>query len=395
MAGADVDVIVVGAGLFGLTVAERVAGELGLRVLVLERRAHSGGNCASETDPETGIEVHRYGSHIFHCSDETVWRYVNRFSAFNDYRHQVWTVHRGRIFAMPINLGTLCAFYGRSLAPDEARALIVQEAAELGGRSPHNLEDKAISAVGRPLYEALIRGYTLKQWDTDPRLLPPEIISRLPVRYTFDNRYFSDRHQGIPVDGYTALLTRMAASPGIEIRLNTDFFSVREQLPAHRLLVYTGPLDRYFGYGFGRLGWRAVRMERAVMATGDVQGTAVVNYADPEIPWTRIHEFRHYHPERRYPDDRSVIFREFSCPPAADADPAYPIRTEENRRLFEIYRERARAETATVFGGRLGTYRYLDMHQAIGAALKCFDTVIRPRLQGQPVPETAALADPD
>jgi UDP-galactopyranose mutase len=386
---------VVGAGLFGLTVAERVAAELGLRVLVLERRSHPGGNCHSETDPETGIEVHRYGSHIFHCNDETVWRYVNRFSGFNDYRHQVWTVHQGRIFSMPINLGTLCAFYGRTLSPDQARALIAREAGEPSGRPPQNLEDKAVSAVGRPLYEALIRGYTLKQWDTDPRLLPPEIISRLPVRYGFDNRYFNDRYQGIPLAGYGGLLARMAATPGVEIRLDTDFFSVRDRLPAHRLLVYTGPIDRYFGYGCGHLGWRAVRMEREVVASGDFQGTAVVNYADAGIPWTRIHEFRHYHPERRYQDRRSVIFREFPCAPAADADPAYPIRTAENRRLFEAYRERAHAETDTVFGGRLGTYRYLDMHQAIGSALKCFETVIRPRLEGRPVAAAAALVDQD
>ncbi len=382
------DIIVVGAGLFGLTVAERVAGELGLRVLVLERRGHLGGNCYSEIDTDTGIEVHRYGSHIFHCSDDGVWRYVNRFSRFNDYRHQVWTVHRGRIFAMPINLATICAFYDRTLSPDQARALIAREASGLGNQPPRTLEDKAVSAIGRPLYEALVRGYTLKQWDTDPRLLPAEIISRLPVRYTFDNRYFSDRYQGLPIDGYTSLLSKMAATLGVEIRLGTDFFSIRDQLPAHKLLIYTGPLDHYFGFDCGRLGWRAVRMQREVMATGDVQGTAVINYADPDVPWTRVHEFRHYHPERSYPLDRSVIFREFPCAPGPDADPAYPIRTDENRRLFETYRERARAETNTIFGGRLGTYRYLDMHQAIGSALKCFETIIRPRLLGHPAPCT-------
>ncbi len=378
------DVIIVGAGLFGLTMAERVATELGLRVLILERRPHLGGNCYSEIDPETGIERHRYGSHIFHCNDDDIWKYVHRFSRFNDYRHHVWTIHRGRVFSMPINLSTICAFYGRFLSPDQARCLIAEEASELGSRIPQTFEEKAISSIGRPLYEALIRGYTLKQWDTDPQLLPAEIISRLPVRYNFDNSYFNDRYQGIPIDGYTAWLSRMIVNPNIDIQLNTDFFSIREQLLRHRLLIYTGPLDRYFNYDCGRLGWRAVRMESAVVATGDFQGTSVVNYADSDIPWTRIHEFRHYHPERHYPHDRSAIVREFSCPPSPDADPAYPIRTEDNRRLFGLYRDRARAESGTIFGGRLGTYRYLDMHQAIGAALKSFNTAVRPRLQGQP-----------
>jgi UDP-galactopyranose mutase len=392
MSGADVvDVVVVGAGLFGLTIAERVAGDLGLKVLVLDCRSHLGGNCWSESDPATGIEVHRYGSHIFHCSDETIWRYINRFSAFNDYRHQVWTVHDGRAYAMPINLATLCAFYRRVLSPDQARALVTEAAAELGGRTPQNLEEKAIASVGRPLYEALIRGYTQKQWGADPRTLPSEIITRLPVRTSFDSRYFSDRFQGVPVDGYAALLTRMATSPDIELRLGCDFFEVRDRLPTHRLLVYTGPIDRYFNDRCGRLGWRAVRFERETVATGDFQGTAVVNYADPEVPWTRIHEFRHYHPERPYPIDRTVISREFSCTPGPDADPAYPIRTPDNRRLLEAYRALALAEPATVFGGRLGSYRYLDMHQVLGSALKTFDTVIRPRLLGQGVTAAALL----
>ena len=378
------DIVVVGAGLFGLTIAERAAAELGLRVLVLERRDHIGGNCASAPDPDTGIEVHRYGSHIFHCDDETIWRYVNRFSAFNSYCHQVVTRHRGRFYSMPIKLGTLSAFYERALTPAEARALIRSETGNTAHTDPDSLEAKAVATIGRPLYEALIRGYTGKHWGADPRTLPAEIITRLPVRYTFDQRYFSDRHQGIPVDGYTALLSRMATSPLIEVRIATDFFAVRDHLPAHRLLVYTGPLDRYFDERCGPLGWRAVRFEREVVASPDFQGTAVINEADAEVPWTRTHEYRHYHPERRQPADRTVIFREFSGPPGVDADPAYPIRTIENVRRLNAYLALARAEENTIFGGRLGSYRYLDMHQAIGAALKCFDGSIRPRFLGSP-----------
>jgi UDP-galactopyranose mutase len=379
-----VDVLVVGAGLFGLTIAERIATELGRRVLVLDRRAHLGGNCWSEPDPETGIEVHKYGSHIFHCSDERIWRYVNRFARFNDYRHQVFTVHRDRLYPMPINLQTIAAFFGRMMGPDEARRLVAAQAAELAGRVPANLEEKAISLIGRPLYEAFIRGYTAKQWATDPTRLPADIITRLPVRYGCNARYFNDTHEGIPLDGYGAMLARMAADPRISVELGVDYFDLRDRLPPAALTIYTGPIDRYFGYRCGRLGWRAVSFEREVVPTGDFQGTAVVNYADEAVPYTRIHEFRHYHPERAYPADRTVIFREYSEAWTGAADPAYPIRTAEDRRRLDAYRALAETEVGVIFGGRLGTYKYLDMHQAIGSALTCFERHVRPALSGQP-----------
>lgn len=204
----NADLVVAGSGLFGLTVAERCADELGLRVLLLERRGHIGGNAYSEPEPETGIEVHRYGAHLFHTSNARVWEYVNRFTAFTSYRHRVFTVFKGRVYPMPINLGTICEYFGRVMGPDEARELIARQAADV--TAPRNLEEKAVSLIGRPLYEAFIRGYTAKQWRTDPRELPAEIITRLPVRYTFDNRYFNDTYEGLPVDGYGAWLARMA-----------------------------------------------------------------------------------------------------------------------------------------------------------------------------------------
>ncbi|GLZ07419.1 UDP-galactopyranose mutase [Actinomadura sp. NBRC 104412] len=367
----------VGSGFFGLTVAERCAAGLGLRVLVLERRDHIGGNAYSEDEPQTGIEVHRYGAHLFHTSNERVWRYANRFTKFTDYRHRVYTTFKNRVYPLPINLGTICEFFGRVCTPDQARALIAEQSAEV--TDPRNLEEKAISLIGRPLYEAFVRGYTAKQWQTDPRELPPEIITRLPVRYTFDNRYFDDVHEGLPVDGYTAWLERMADHPNIEVRLGTDFFDLRADLAGRVPVVYTGPLDRYFDFAEGALGWRTLDFDLEVKPTGDFQGTAVMNYADEDVPYTRIHEFRHFHPEREhYPDDRTVIMREYSRFAGRNDEPYYPINTPEDRRRLLKYRELARGENGVLFGGRLGTYRYLDMHMAIASALSLVDNRLRP-----------------
>jgi UDP-galactopyranose mutase len=379
--------VVVGSGFFGLTVAERAAAELGLRVLVVDRRSHIGGNAYSEPEPETGIEVHRYGAHLFHTSNDRVWDYVNRFTRFTGYQHRVFSTYKGRVYPMPINLATICEYFGRAMSPDEARALVTEQSAELESAEASNLEEKAISLIGRPLYEAFIRGYTAKQWQTDPRDLPAEVIARLPVRYTFDNRYFSDTHEGLPVDGYTAWLEKMAADERIEVRLGTDWFDVRQELRAAHPdapVVYTGPLDRYFDYSEGQLGWRTLDFEVEVLETGDYQGTPVMNYNDPDVPYTRIHEFRHFHPEREYPTDKTVIMREYSRFAADDDEPYYPINTDADRALLAAYRERAKAETASakvLFGGRLGTYQYLDMHMAIASALNMYDNTLLPHLR--------------
>jgi UDP-galactopyranose mutase len=386
------DLVIVGSGFFGLTVAERVANELGLRVLVLERRDHLGGNAYSEPDPDTGIEVHRYGAHLFHTSNRRVWDYVNRFSTFTDYVHHVYTNHQGVVYPMPINLGTVNQFFSAAMSPEQARALIVEQSAEVAAGSAQNLEEKGISLIGRPLYEAFIRGYTAKQWQTDPKELPASIISRLPVRYTYDNRYFSDTWEGLPAEGYTALLARMADSPLIEVRLETDFFDVRAELDSVPV-VYTGALDRYFDYREGRLGWRTLDFEREVAPVKDFQGTSVMNYADEDVPYTRIHEFRHFHPERDYPENRTVIMREYSRFAEDDDEPYYPINTPADREMLLRYRALADAEPGVVFGGRLGTYQYLDMHMAIAAALQTYDTVLQPHLTDgaplKPQPVTA------
>ncbi len=375
----NADLVIVGSGFFGLTIAERCANDLGLRVLILERRAHIGGNAYSEPEPQTGIEIHRYGAHLFHTSNAKVWEYVNRFTAFTGYQHRVFSIYKSRVYPLPINLGTICEYFGAAMSPDEARALIAEQAAEVTAGSAANLEQKAVSLIGRPLYEAFIRGYTAKQWQTDPADLPAEIITRLPVRYTFNNRYFSDTYEGLPVDGYTAWLERMIDHPNIEVRLDTDFLAMRSDFQGQVPVMYTGPLDEYFAYAAGELGWRTLDFELEVLGTGDFQGTPVMNYADADVPFTRIHEFRHFHPERDwYPKDKTVIMREFSRFASRGDEPYYPINTAQDRERLLRYREMADAEPGVLFGGRLGTYKYLDMHMAIGSALSTFENKIRP-----------------
>ncbi|WP_022893614.1 UDP-galactopyranose mutase [Agromyces subbeticus] len=381
----DVDLVVVGSGFFGLTVAERVAEELGLKVLVIDRRDHIGGNAYSEADAETGIEVHRYGAHLFHTSNPSVWEYVNRFTSFTDYVHRVYTTHKGEVYPLPINLGTINQFFRSALGPAEARALVAEQAAEHETGEVQDLEEKAISLIGRPLYEAFIRDYTAKQWQTDPRELPAEVISRLPVRYTYDNRYFNDRFEGLPTDGYTAWIERMADHDNIEVRLSTDFFDESQPVNKSAIVgqvpvVYTGPIDRYFEYSAGELAWRTLDFEREVLPIGDFQGTPVMNYADLDTPYTRIHEFRHFHPEREYPDDKTVIMREFSRFAERGDEPYYPVNTAEDRERLLAYRELGKQESRVHFGGRLGTYQYLDMHMAIGSALSMYENKLKPAL---------------
>ncbi|AUN38836.1 UDP-galactopyranose mutase [Tsukamurella tyrosinosolvens] len=382
------DLIVVGSGFFGLTIAERTAAELGKRVLVIERRPHLGGNAYSEPEPETGIEIHKYGAHLFHTSNERVWEYVNKFTDFTGYQHRVFAMHKGQAYQFPLGLGLVSQFFGRYFTPDEAKALIQEQASEFDSKDAQNFEEKAISLIGRPLYEAFIKHYTAKQWETDPKNLPAGNITRLPVRYTFDNRYFNDTHEGLPVDGYTAWLENMAASDLIDVRLDTDWFDVRDELTAaspDAPIVYTGPLDRYFDYSAGRLGWRTLDFETEVLPVGDFQGTPVMNYNDADVQYTRIHEFRHFHPERTsYPTDKTVIMREFGRFANDDDEPYYPINTPSDREMLAAYRALAKTEAAerkVLFGGRLGTYQYLDMHMAIASALSMFDNTLRPHLE--------------
>ena len=382
----DYDLIVVGSGLFGLTIAERVASQLDKRVLIVEIRDHLGGNAYSEPEPTTGIEVHKYGAHLFHTSNTRVWEYVNQFTAFTGYQHRVFAMHDGQAYQFPMGLGLVSQFFGRYFSPEEARKLIQEQASEIETDQATNLEEKAISLIGRPLYEAFVRDYTAKQWQTDPQELPASNITRLPVRYTFNNRYFNDTYEGLPADGYAAWLWRMATHHNIEIQLNTDWFTVAADLRAqspNTPVIYTGPLDRYFNYSKGKLGWRTLDFETDVLPIPDFQGTAVMNYNDADVPYTRIHEFRHFHPERDYPANHTVIMREYSRFAAETDEPYYPINTPEDREKLLAYRQLAQQEQTerkVLFGGRLGTYQYLDMHMAIASAFNMFDNTLTPLL---------------
>ncbi len=366
------DLVVVGSGFYGLTIAQQAAENLGLQVKVIERRNHIGGNAYSEFDSETGIEVHKYGSHLFHTSNERVWEYVNRFTAFNNYKHVVWAKHDGDLYPMPINLDTINQFFKKNFDSEQAREFIQGQVHE-DASTANNLEERAIALIGKPLYEAFIKGYTEKQWQTDPKLLPADVINRLPMRFTTEHRYFNDKHEGLPLNGYTAWLANMADHANIEISLNQDFFEVKSDLVGQVPIVYTGPIDRYFDYEFGELGWRTLDFESKILQTGNFQNTSVVNYSDLDVPFTRIHEYRHLHPEREYQSEATYISREYSRFAAKDDEPYYPVNTESDREKLLQYRILMSNERDVWFGGRLGTYQYLDMHMAIASALTVFD----------------------
>jgi UDP-galactopyranose mutase len=373
-------ILIVGAGIFGATMAERIAADAGRAVTVIDRRPHIGGNCWSEIDPESGVECHKYGSHIFHTSNSTVWEYITRFTAFNNYRHTVWTTSKGAVYPLPVNLHTINSFYGTRFTPEQAREFVHNEAAGENITHPANLEEKGVSLIGRPLYETFFRGYTAKQWGKDPRELPESVITRLPVRYTYSNRYFADAYEGIPLAGYGTLFERMLAHPNIDVRLNTAWEDARSDFGSDALIIHTGPIDEFFSLRLGRLEWRTIDLKPEWPNNADFQGTSVMNYADEDVPWTRIHEYKHFHPER--PDTgKTVIVREYPRNAEAGDEPFYPVETRSNSELLCRYQKLAAVEAPhVVFGGRLGAYAYLDMDDAVAAALRCYEETVRPRL---------------
>ena len=374
--------IIVGSGFFGATIAERIANDLGEKVKIIEKRSHFGGNSYSEVDSETGVEFHKYGSHIFHTQNKNIWDYINRFSNFNQYRHKVWTTYQGQVFSMPINLSTINQFYKKAFSPLEAQEFLKREVMRDRVFEPKNLEEQAVNLIGRPLYDAFISGYTAKQWETDPKNLPLGIITRLPIRYNYDNSYFNDQYQGIPIDGYSSIFKRMFENPKISISLNTDFFELRDQIKHDCTIIYTGPLDRYFDYKFGELSWRTIDLEREVLQVSDYLGTSVMNYADQSVPYTRIHEFKHFHPERKHIQEKTLIFREYSRFARTTDDPYYPINQESDRARLGLYKALVDQEKNVIFGGRLGSYKYFDMHQAIGAALLVYERDVKAKALG-------------
>ncbi len=366
--------VVVGSGLLGSVVAERIASQLDSKVLVIEKREHIGGNCYSETDPDTGIEFHRYGTHIFHTSNEKVWNYIHRFTSLNTYRHQVLSSYKNKIYQFPINLETINSFYNMNLRPfevDEFMSAIRDRTI----KEPANFEEQAISLIGKDLYEAFFKYYTIKQWQIDPRKLPAAIFNRLPFRKNYVENYFFDQWQGIPENGYTALFQNLLSNKNIAVLLNTDFFSIRDRLKKDACIIYSGPIDRFFDYKFGKLSWRTLQFEKEILNMEDYQGNAVINYPEQEIPYTRIHEPRHLHPEKNYTKEKTLILREYSLADNGTA-PFYPIASRENMEIFQRYREEAARLENVFISGRLGDYKYYDMHQTIERALEIFETGI-------------------
>lgn len=362
------DYLIVGAGLFGAVIAER-AHKNGKKVLVIDKRDHVGGNVY--TEEIEGIQVHKYGAHIFHTNEKRVWDYVTRFADFNRYTNSPVANYRGELYSLPFNMYTFNKMWG-VVTPDEAKAKIAEQRAAVGISEPKNLEEQAISLVGTDIYERLVRGYTEKQWGRPCTELPSFIIRRLPVRFTFDNNYFNALYQGIPIGGYTAMVERMLE--GVDIELGVDYLENREYFNSlAETIVYTGQIDRYFDYRYGHLGYRSVRFETEVLDTDNYQGNAVINYTDSETPYTRIIEHKHFEFGTQ---EKTVISREYSREWHPGIEPYYPINDAENGALYAKYKALAEREEKTVFGGRLAEYRYYDMDAVILSALKTAEKIL-------------------
>jgi UDP-galactopyranose mutase len=371
------DVVIVGSGFYGCTLAEMFA-SAGKSVLIIEKRDHIGGNAYSYFDPSTKIEIHRYGSHIFHTNSIKVWDYINQFTSFNKYTHKVFSKAGSMLLPMPINLETINLVFDKQFSGDEARNFLESQRVNDIERES-NLESWAKSEIGTKLYELLIKGYTQKQWEIEPSLLPKSIITRLRVRFDYDDRYFTDTYQGMPLDGYERIFQKMLSSPRIDTELDTDFFDRIDSFSSDQLIVYSGPIDRYFGYSKGELSWRTLDFELEKIETKQFQENSVINYADVETPYTRIHEFKLFHPERMQSNEATIISREYSRRANKDDEPYYPVGTAKDREILGEYKAMSGALKNVYFGGRLGSYQYLDMHMAINQAMVTFKQIMDER----------------
>ncbi|MDP5306514.1 UDP-galactopyranose mutase [Paracoccus spongiarum] len=372
-------ILLVGAGLSCAVIGRRLA-EAGHDCRIIDSRPHIAGNCHTERDGETGVQMHVYGPHIFHTDDAEVWDYVNGFAEFLPYQNRVKSTTQGAVYSLPINLLTINQFFGKTMRPDEARDFIAAQA-DLTIEDPQNFEEQALRLVGRDLYEAFFKGYTEKQWGCSPTELPASILKRLPVRFNYDDNYFFHRFQGMPKDGYTQMIAAILDHPRITVELETPYAPDMADAADH--VFWSGPLDGYFGYELGRLGYRTLDFERFTH-DGDYQGCAVMNYGDREVPYTRITEHKHFSPWETH--QGSVCYREYSRAAQPEDTPYYPIRLVEEKALLEDYIAAAEAVEGVTFVGRLGTYRYLDMDVTIREALDTAATVLRCIDEGRPVP---------
>lgn len=359
------DYLVVGSGLFGAVFAHEAA-KKGKKIKVIEKREHIGGNIY--TKEMENIQVHQYGAHIFHTSDKFLWDYVNQFAEFNRYTNSPVANYHGEIYNLPFNMNTFNKLWG-VVTPKEAKAKIDEQRAYLNGKRPENLEEQAISLVGVDIYEKLIKDYTEKQWGKKTTELPAFIIRRLPVRYTYDNNYFNDTYQGIPIGGYTQIVEKMLAHDNIDVETNVDFFDNKEEyLTRYPKIIFTGMIDEFFDYQLGELEYRSLRFETEVLDVENYQGNAVVNYTDAQTPYTRIIEHKHFEFGTQ---EKTVITKEYSKTWTKGDEPYYPVNNTKNNGLYAEYKQLAETVPNVIFGGRLGHYRYYDMHQVISAALHC------------------------
>jgi UDP-galactopyranose mutase len=374
------NVLVVGAGFTGAVVARKLA-EAGHKVKVIDERDHVAGNCHTERHEETGVMLHVYGPHIFHTDNQQVWDFLTEHCKMMPYRHQVRANVAGKVYSMPINLHTMNQFFSACMSPKEARAF-VQELAETDIEDPVSFEEQALKFVGRDIYEAFFRGYTLKQWAVDPKRLPASILKRLPLRFTYDDNYFSHKYQGIPFEGYTCAVQSILDHPQIEVALSTPAESCWDDENSYDHVVYTGPLDRYFDHQIGRLTYRTLRFEVEVK-DAPYQGTAVLNYCDPDVPYTRITEHMYFAPWEAEGFEKSVIYREYSAEAGPDDIPDYPVRLLDDQTMLASYVSLANAAPRVTFAGRLGTYAYLDMDVAIARAFDVADHINSAFARGQ------------
>lgn len=372
-------ILLVGAGLSGAVIGRELA-EAGHDCRIIDSRPHIAGNCHTERDGDTGVMMHVYGPHIFHTDDEDVWDYVNRFARFLPFQNRVKTTAQGQVYSLPINLLTINQFFGTTLRPDEARAFI-KEKADTSIADPQTFEEQALRFVGPELYEAFFKGYTEKQWGCSPTELPASILKRLPVRFNYDDNYFFHRFQGIPQDGYTAMVAAILDHTRITVELNTDYHPDMAADTDH--VFWSGPLDGYFDYRLGRLGYRTLDFERFT-DEGDYQGCAVMNYGDRDVPYTRITEHKHFSPWESHAG--TVCYREYSREAEPGDTPYYPIRLVQEKALLEQYVELARATSGVTFVGRLGTYRYLDMDMTVREALETAEHFTKAQEAGSRMP---------
>ncbi|WP_215766836.1 UDP-galactopyranose mutase [Gluconobacter cerinus] len=377
---------IVGAGFSGAIIARHLS-EKGHKVLLLDERTHIAGNCHTERDEATGVMVHRYGPHIFHTADQRAWDYIQQFGTFQPYINRVKAISQGRMYTLPVNLLTINQFFNTTMSPKEARAFI-EEKADTSIKEPKNFEEQALSMIGPELYKAFFYGYTRKQWGLEPTELPASILKRLPLRFNYDDNYFNHPYQGMPEEGYSAIVENILKSENIEIRLNTKFEDLSEEF---QHVFYTGPIDRYFDFRLGRLGYRTLDFER-IDSDGDYQGAAVINYCDQDVPFTRISEHKHFAPWEADSLKKTVSFREYSRLAEPKDVPYYPIRLANEKTMLDNYISLARDTKGVSFLGRLGTYRYLDMDVTISEALKACDQIDELLAADTPLP--AFFIDP-